>query len=109
MFGESLDVKRIAPTHGIRRHQDDSSPVLLQSSGNDGEITSKLGAGEPRFGFSLVHVDPGVIDTEMHHNEVRMMTAYVTIQASHGLPGGRVTDTGVNDDRANTLRGKCYG
>jgi hypothetical protein len=109
MFGESLDVKRIAPTHGIRRHQDDSSPVLLQTSGNDDEITTKLGSREPGLGFSLIHVDPGVVDAELHHHEVRMMTAYVTIQTGHGLPGGGVADAGVNDDRANTLRGKCSG
>ena len=109
MFSESLDVKRIAPTHGIRCHQDDSRPVLLQSSGNEGEITTKFAAGEPRFGFSLIHVDPGVIDAELHHHDVRMMTAHITVQASYGLPGGGVADTGVDDDRANTARGKCPG
>src|SRR5271166_4060811 len=106
---KSFDVKRSAPTHGVRCHQDDLSPIVFQSSGNDGEIATKLSSGEPGFGFSLIHVDPGVIDTELHHHEVRMMTAYVTIQASHGLPTGGVTDAGVNHDRDNALRHKRYG
>jgi hypothetical protein len=36
-----------------------------------------------------------------------MMTAYVTIQASHSLPGGRVTDAGVNDDGSNAVWRQC--
>ena len=72
-------------------------------------FATKLDSGEPGLGFPLIHVDPGVIDTKLHHHEVRMMTAYVTIQASHGLPSGGVTDAGVDDDRTNALRRKRYG
>jgi hypothetical protein len=109
MLGKCFDVKRIAPTHRVRCHENDLGPILFQASGNDGEIAPELGAGEPWLGPSLIHVDPRVIDTELHDHEVRVMTANVAIQAGHGLPGGGIPDTGVSDDRADVLPRKCRG